>query len=140
MAGSVRRMNAPISLSCVSTAGALTWYPVGVRSVARPPASQVACSGLSSQRLERTGCVGRSAPIRQTAAAGGPGMNKTKTMDAAQRFLRLGLAPLPATGKRAQFDEIVILQIRDGKVFRQRGIIDNLSALRQLGAVPSPRS
>ena len=47
--------------------------------------------------------------------------------------------PLPATGKRAAFDEIVILQIRDGKVLRQRGIVDNLSALRQLGAVPTPR-
>jgi len=48
--------------------------------------------------------------------------------------------PLPATGKLAEFDEIVILQIRDGKVVRQRGVVDNLSALRQLGAVPSPRS
>jgi steroid delta-isomerase-like uncharacterized protein len=48
--------------------------------------------------------------------------------------------PLPATGKRAQFDEIVILQIREGKILRQRGIVDNLSALRQLGAMPSPRS
>jgi predicted ester cyclase len=47
--------------------------------------------------------------------------------------------PLPATGRHAQFDEIVILQIRDRKVVRQRGIVDNLSALRQLGAVPSPR-
>ena len=47
--------------------------------------------------------------------------------------------PLPATGKRAEFDEIVILQIRDGKVVSQRGVVDNLSALRQLGAVPSPR-
>ena len=46
--------------------------------------------------------------------------------------------PLPATGKRAQFDEMVILQIRDGKVLRQRGIVDNLSALRQLGAVALP--
>ena len=42
--------------------------------------------------------------------------------------------------KRAQFDEIVILQIRDGKVLRQRGIVDNLSALRQLGVVPTPRA
>ena len=48
--------------------------------------------------------------------------------------------PLPPTGKRAEFDEIVILQIRDGKVVRQRGVVDNLSALRQLGVVPSPRS
>ena len=48
--------------------------------------------------------------------------------------------PLPPTGKKATFDEMVILQIRDGKVVRQRGVVDNLSALRQLGAVPSPRS
>ena len=48
--------------------------------------------------------------------------------------------PLPATGKRAEFDEIVILQIRDVKVLRQRGVVDNLSALRQLGVVPTPRS
>ena len=46
--------------------------------------------------------------------------------------------PLPATGKRAEFDEIVILQIRDNKVVRQCGVIDQLSALRQLGAVPTP--
>jgi predicted ester cyclase len=44
---------------------------------------------------------------------------------------------LPATGKRAQVDEIVILQIRDSKILSQRGIVDNLSALSQLGAVPS---
>ena len=50
------------------------------------------------------------------------------------------MGALPATGKRLQFDEIVILQIRDGKVLRQRGIVDNLSALRQLGVVPTPRS
>lgn len=48
--------------------------------------------------------------------------------------------PLPPTGKKATFDEMVILQIRDGKVVRQRGVVDNLSALGQLGAVPSPRS
>jgi predicted ester cyclase len=47
--------------------------------------------------------------------------------------------PLPPTGKRVQFEEIVILQIRDGKVHRQRGIPDNLNALRQLGVVPTPR-
>jgi steroid delta-isomerase-like uncharacterized protein len=47
--------------------------------------------------------------------------------------------PLPPTGKHVTFDEIVILQIRDGKVLRQRGIVDNLSALRQLGVVPTPR-
>ena len=37
-------------------------------------------------------------------------------------------------------EEIVILQIRDGKVCRQRGIADNLNALRQLGVMPTPRS
>lgn len=47
--------------------------------------------------------------------------------------------PLRPTGKRLQFEEIVILQIRDGKVRRQRGIPDNLNALRQLGVVPTPR-
>jgi predicted ester cyclase len=47
---------------------------------------------------------------------------------------------LPPTGRRAQFEEIVILQIRDGKVRRQRGVVDNLSALRQLGALPSRQS
>jgi predicted ester cyclase len=46
--------------------------------------------------------------------------------------------PLAPTGRRASFEEIVILQIRDEKVLRQRGIVDNLSALRQLGVVPSP--
>jgi predicted ester cyclase len=46
---------------------------------------------------------------------------------------------LPPTGRRAEFEEIAILVIRDGKVRGQRGIVDNLSALRQLGVVPSPR-
>ncbi len=42
--------------------------------------------------------------------------------------------PLAPTGKRAVFDEAVFLRIRDGKVVHQRGIVDNLAALRQLGA------
>ena len=46
--------------------------------------------------------------------------------------------PLAPTGRRARFEEIAILQIRDDKILRQRGIVDNLSALRQLGVVPSP--
>ena len=45
---------------------------------------------------------------------------------------------LQATGKRVQFDEIVILELRDGKVVNQRGIADNLTALRQLGVLPTP--
>ena len=47
---------------------------------------------------------------------------------------------LPPSGKRVAYDEIVILQLRDGKVVRQRGISDNLAALRQLGILPSPPS
>ena len=44
---------------------------------------------------------------------------------------------VPPTGKRIQFDEIVILEIKDGKVIRQRGVADNLTALQQLGVIPS---
>ena len=46
--------------------------------------------------------------------------------------------PLPPTGKPVRFDEILILRIVDGKVVEQRGIADNLAALRQLGVVPTP--
>jgi predicted ester cyclase len=46
--------------------------------------------------------------------------------------------PLPPTGRHASFEEIVLLGIRDGRVHRQRGIVDNLHALRQLGAMPAP--
>ena len=47
---------------------------------------------------------------------------------------------LAPTGKRVEFGEIVILKIRDGRVVSQRGIADNLTALRQLGVIASPRS
>jgi predicted ester cyclase len=46
--------------------------------------------------------------------------------------------PLPPTGKPVRFEEIVILRFADGKVVEQRGLPDNLSALRQLGVVPTP--
>lgn len=46
--------------------------------------------------------------------------------------------PLPPTGKHVEFEEIVILRIVAGKVAEQRGIPDNLAALRQLGVVPTP--
>jgi steroid delta-isomerase-like uncharacterized protein len=45
---------------------------------------------------------------------------------------------LPPSGKRVAFDEIVILELRDGKIVHQRGISDNLAALRQLGILPAP--
>jgi predicted ester cyclase len=47
--------------------------------------------------------------------------------------------PVPPTGKRIEFEEIAILKIADGKVVWQRGVVDNLSVLRQLGVVPTPR-
>ena len=46
----------------------------------------------------------------------------------------------PPTNKRVEFDEIVILEFRNGKVVRQRGIPDNVTALRQLGVLPTPAS
>jgi hypothetical protein len=48
--------------------------------------------------------------------------------------------PLPPTGRHVRFDEIVILEIRNGTVHKQRGVVDNLAALRQLGVVRSPES
>jgi predicted ester cyclase len=46
--------------------------------------------------------------------------------------------PLPPTGKPVRFEEIVILRFVDGKVAGQRGLPDNLAALRQVGVVPTP--
>ena len=46
--------------------------------------------------------------------------------------------PLPPTCKPVRFAEIVILRFVDGKVVEQRGLPDNLAALRQLGVVPTP--
>lgn len=46
--------------------------------------------------------------------------------------------PLPPTGKPVRFEEIVILRFVDGKIAEQRGLPDNLAALRQLGVVPTP--
>jgi steroid delta-isomerase-like uncharacterized protein len=45
---------------------------------------------------------------------------------------------VPPTGKRVRFEEMVILRFVDGKVVEQRGLPDNLAALRQLGVVPTP--
>jgi len=48
--------------------------------------------------------------------------------------------PLPGTGREVAFDEIVIMTVREGKVVHQAGVIDNVSGLRQVGALPVPRS
>jgi predicted ester cyclase len=46
---------------------------------------------------------------------------------------------LPPTGKRLMFEEILWLTFgTDGRVWRQRGIVDNLHALRQAGFIPTP--
>ena len=47
---------------------------------------------------------------------------------------------LPPTGKRFEIEEMVILEVRNGKIVWQRGIPDNLLTLRQLGVIPTPRS
>lgn len=44
--------------------------------------------------------------------------------------------PIPATGKPVAFDEIVIMEVRDGKVCRLTGVIDNLTGLKQIGIIP----
>lgn len=46
---------------------------------------------------------------------------------------------LAPTNKPASFDEIVILTLREGRVIHQRGVVDNLGALRQLGVIPAPK-
>lgn len=47
---------------------------------------------------------------------------------------------LPPTGKKVKFDEIVILELQGGKVCKQSGVCDNLSALSQLGVLPGQGS
>ncbi len=45
--------------------------------------------------------------------------------------------PVPPTGKRLEFEEMLILTFNDrGQVIHQRGIADNLAGLRQLGIAP----
>ena len=46
--------------------------------------------------------------------------------------------PVPATNKPVKYDEIIILEVRDGKVCRQVGVSDALLALQQLGRIPDP--
>ncbi len=48
---------------------------------------------------------------------------------------------LPPTGKRLEFEEMAVLHFdSEGRVAHQRGIVDNLNALRQAGVIPTPRS
>jgi steroid delta-isomerase-like uncharacterized protein len=46
---------------------------------------------------------------------------------------------VPAVGKRVAHQEVVVITFRDGKIVHQKGLVDNLHALRQLGIVPTPK-
>jgi len=46
--------------------------------------------------------------------------------------------PIPASGRDVKHDEIVIMKVRDGKVYHQVGVIDALLALHQIGSIPDP--
>ncbi len=47
--------------------------------------------------------------------------------------------PLPPTGKHLEFEEMILLEFDStGRVVHQRGIVDNLNALRQAGVIPTP--
>ena len=48
--------------------------------------------------------------------------------------------PIPPTGKHLSLQEVVVITFRDGKVVHQKGLVDNLHVLRQLGVVPTPKS
>lgn len=48
--------------------------------------------------------------------------------------------PIPPTGKRLEFDEMIFLTFNNsGQVVHQRGIVDNLAGLRQAGVMPTPK-
>ena len=47
--------------------------------------------------------------------------------------------PIPPTGREVEHDEIVIMTVQDGKVVHQTGVIDDLTALRQVGVAPARR-
>jgi len=46
--------------------------------------------------------------------------------------------PIPATNKRVNYDEIIIMKVADGKVYHQVGVTDALLALQQMGRIPDP--
>lgn len=47
---------------------------------------------------------------------------------------------IPPTGKKVAMEEVIILRIVGGKVIEQRGLVDNLNGLRQLGILPIPEA
>jgi predicted ester cyclase len=47
---------------------------------------------------------------------------------------------MPATGKRAEWTEIHIVKLANGKLTEHWGVADMLGAFRQLGIVPTPEA
>jgi len=47
----------------------------------------------------------------------------------------MGIAP---TGKRITYKEIMIFRVASGRINKTWGVVDTLSQLRQLGAIPTP--
>ena len=45
---------------------------------------------------------------------------------------------MPATGKHAEWNEVHIVKLANGKLTEHWGVVDMLSAFRQLGIVPTP--
>ena len=50
--------------------------------------------------------------------------------------LRGPVGLVKATGKTVHWQGVLIFWIRDGKVYRSDGVIDNMGLMQQLGAVP----
>jgi steroid delta-isomerase-like uncharacterized protein len=46
---------------------------------------------------------------------------------------------VPATGKKVHWNGMSILQMKDGKIIRTKGIINNMSLMQQLDAVPTSK-
>jgi steroid delta-isomerase-like uncharacterized protein len=44
---------------------------------------------------------------------------------------------IPASGKEVEFDGISILELRDGKIYRDATIADTMSLMQQIEAVPA---
>lgn len=47
---------------------------------------------------------------------------------------------VPATGKKVHWDGSAFFKIEGGKVVETQGVINNMSLMQQLGAVPAPKN
>jgi len=46
---------------------------------------------------------------------------------------------MPASNKRAEWQEIHVSRVRDGKVVEHWGVVDQMAMMRQLGFMPEPQ-